>query len=125
MGEAAALLLSGECGWGGCEEGWWCGGCGEGRPPPGCIRCGESSSLWAGDTFADLAAAAAAAIAACSGGDIVRAAREAATAAAMWWWPEAAAAATACTCGEHSTSFRSSSMSRFNFALRFWNQVIT
>ena len=71
------------------------------------------------------AAAAAAAAAACSGGDMVLAAREAATAAAMWVWPAAAAAATAWTCGEHSTSFRSSSMSRFSFARRFWNHVIT
>ena len=70
-------------------------------------------------------AAMAAAMAACSGGDMVRAAREAATAAAMWVWPAAAMADTAWTCGEHSTSFRNSSMSRFNFARRFWNQVIT
>ena len=56
MGEAAALLLCGECGLGGCEDGGpWCGGgSGEGMPPPGGIRCGESISL-AGDTFPDLA----------------------------------------------------------------------
>ena len=58
MGEAAALLLCGECGWGGCEDGGpLCGGgSGEGMPPPpGGIRCGESISLAAGDTFPDLA----------------------------------------------------------------------
>ena len=53
MGEAAALLLCGECGFGWCEDGGWSGGCGEGMPPPGWSRCGDSSSL-AGDTFPDL-----------------------------------------------------------------------
>ncbi len=62
----------------------------------------------------------------------------AATAAAMCCWcglpaaAAAAAAAAACdaaiagrTCVVHSTSLRSSSMSRFSFARRFWNHVIT
>ena len=67
MGEAAALLLCGECGvaWPSEEGGrpgrppCGPGGGGSGEtgtpppPPPGGIRCGESSSL-AGDTLPDL-----------------------------------------------------------------------
>ena len=52
------------------------------------------------------------------------------TAATTWPGrpPPAAAAATMAwgsTCVVHSTSFRSSSMSRFNFARLFWNHVMT
>lgn len=44
-----------------------------------------------------------------------------AAAAICCWWPRA----WGMTWLVHSTSLRSSSMSRFSFARRFWNQVIT